>query len=71
MRLTADVTRCTGNSGSHLDDFALCPLRNSCARFTDYFATHLSDSQPVPKMYAPDQCQLFIEDNTYSSNGLE
>jgi hypothetical protein len=65
MHLPADITRCTGNSGKAEDDFALCPLRNSCARFTDYFATHLPANYPVPRMYAPNDCALFIEAQHY------
>lgn len=64
MRLEADRIGCAGNSGSAHDDFRLCPLRDRCARYTDYFALHLTAHQPLPRMYALNPCTLYIEDQT-------
>ena len=71
MKLTADTTRCTGNSGRPEDDFKLCPVRDTCARHIDYFAIHVPQNQPIPRMYAPDPCNLFIEDMAHEKELVE
>lgn len=60
-RLPADVTRCTGDSGKPENDFRRCPVREQCARFRDYFHTHLPYDAKVPRMFAPNNCQQFIQ----------
>lgn len=56
--LPADVTRCTGYEGKGV--FRPCPIRQTCARYRDYLATHIDECVPVPLMFAPKVCNMYI-----------